>query len=249
MEDEITIDLAVLFRQMLQKIWIIIIATVIGAGGMFVYSSFFKTPLYQSDIKFYVNNTTYSSESSSYSVTTGELSAAQSLVDTYIVILNTRSVIEEIIDEGNFDYTYDEMASMINAYNVDGTEVFCVEITSESAQDSKKIANTIGEVLPEVVSETVQGSDMRIVDYAIEAQNQSYPITSRDVIIGALLGFILSAGIIVLQSLFDNTIRSQDYITQTYDYPILASIPEGEVKNKYYGSKSISKLSKIKRGL
>ncbi|WP_249029427.1 YveK family protein [Tannockella kyphosi] len=235
MEDDIFIDLSVVFKTMLKKSWIIAIATILGATAMFGYSSFVKTPLYEADVKLYVNNSTFSLGSTSYSITSGELSAAQSLIETYIVILETRTVINEIIDEGNYDYTYEEMLSMISAASVNSTEVFSVTVTNESASEAADIANTIGTVLPDCISDVVDGSDVRIVDYAVEAVNQVYPVVLTDTIKGAMIGFVLVSGIILLQILFDSVIRSQDYISQTYDYPILASIPEGETKGGYYG--------------
>ncbi|WP_249030534.1 YveK family protein [Tannockella kyphosi] len=237
MEEEITIDLKILLKALLNKGWIIMIAIILGAATMYSYSSYAKTPLYQADVKLYVNNSTFSLGSTSYSISSGELSAAQSLIETYIVILQTRTTINEIIDEGNFDYTYTEMVSMISAASVNSTEVFSVTVTSESPSDASAIANTIGLVLPESISNVVDGSDVRIVDYAVTPVSQSSPSTSKDTIMGAMLGLVIAVGIIVVAALFDNTIRSEDYITQTIDYPILAFIPEDGANTSYYGKK------------
>lgn len=243
MEEEIMIDFSVLFKTLTKKIWLIVLATIIGGVSMYGVSSYIKTPLYQADVKLYVNNSTFSLGSTSYSISSGELSAAQSLIETYIVILKTRTTVNEIIDEGNYDYTYEEMVGMISAGAVNGTEVFSVTVTAEDPREAASIANTIGEVLPNSIGDIVDGSDVRIVDYAVTPVEQSSPVTSKDTIIGAGLGFMASAGIILLIALFDNVIRSQDYITQTFDYPILASIPDSEVKSAYYGSKKSKKGS------
>ena len=70
----------------------------------------------------YVNNSNLSVGSTSISLT--DLNAAQSLVDTYIVILKSRPTLEDVIEKANVSYTYEQLESMISASSVDGTEGF-----------------------------------------------------------------------------------------------------------------------------
>ena len=74
-----------LLDAMIRRWWVILIAVIVGAVLMFVYTRFFVTPLYQSSVSFYVNN----GQRSEDKISTSDISASQSLVDTYIVIFSS----------------------------------------------------------------------------------------------------------------------------------------------------------------
>ena len=75
---------------------------------------------------FYVNNSSISAVTGKFTFSASELAAAQTLVDTYRVILGTRLNLEEVIREGNFNYTYEQLNKMIDSQAVNGTEIFSV---------------------------------------------------------------------------------------------------------------------------
>ena len=104
--DEIEIDLLHLAKVLMKKWWLILLVTIITGVASLVGTLFFVTPLYTSDVKFYVNNSDISVGNITASITSGDISAAQSLVDTYIVILKSRSTINDVIQRGGLDYSY-----------------------------------------------------------------------------------------------------------------------------------------------
>ena len=233
------IDLRELFGALLRRWWAIVLAILIVGAVAFGYTYFMVDPLYQSSTLLYVNNSDISVGSTSFSISNADLTAAQKLVDTYVVILKSRTVLNEVIDEADLDYTYEELQSMITASAVNSTEVFEVVVTSKSPMEAERIANTIASLLPEKIADIVAGSDVRIVDYAVIPSHRSSPSYTRNTAIGMLLGAVLSAAIIVLAYLFDENIHSEDYLTQTYpDIPLLSVIPDMMVtkqRSGYYG--------------
>ena len=56
-------------------------------------------------------------------------------------------------------------------------------------------------------------------------------------ILGILLGLVLSCGAIILMELFDELIHDEDYLIETYHLPILAVVPDlqsTEKSSNYY---------------
>ena len=96
--EEIEIDLRRVFEAVLKKIWLVVIVTVLAGAVAFVGTKQFITPMYKSKAMFYVNNSNVSIGDASLSVTTGDLSASRNLVKTYIVVLNARSTLVDVID-------------------------------------------------------------------------------------------------------------------------------------------------------
>lgn len=223
-ENVMEIDLLQLAKTLWRRAWTIILVTLLFGAAAFSYAKLFITPLYQARAMMYVNNSSITVGSTSVSL--ADLSAAQSLVDTYTVILKTRTTLEEVISRAELDYTYEELYGMITAASVNSTEVFEIVVTSASPREAEKIANTIAELLPEKISDIVEGSSVRIVDHAVVPSEKSSPNISRCTAIGMLLGAVLVCGIIILRELLDEQIRSEDFLLETYNLPVLAVVPD-----------------------
>ena len=239
--EEVEIDLLALARALWRRAWAVILAMLIGGAAMFSYASFLITPLYQAKALMYVNSSSLSVGNTKLSISQAELSAAQRLVDTYIVILNSRTTLNDVIKEAEVPYTYEQLSSMISAQAVNATEVFEVVVTDANPQEAEKIANAIADILPNKIAAIVEGSSARIVDYAIVPSQKSSPNITKLTAMGLLAGFVLSAAVIIVLELMDETIHDEDYLAQNFDLPVLAAIPDmlngGKDKGYYkYGS-------------
>lgn len=225
--EELEIDLHRLFRALWRKAWAILLATFIFGSTFFVGSALFIKPLYEAEIRMYVNSSSSFNDGKT-SISQAELSAAKTLVDTYIVILNSRTTIDAVIEQSGVPYTYKEIQSneMISASAVNGTEIFSVVVTSENATEAALMANTIAEVLPGKISDIVEGSSARIVDYAEIPIKPSSPNTIKNAAVGAVLGFVLACSVVIIADLMDNLIHDSDYLSDTYHLPVLAVIPD-----------------------
>ena len=231
------IDLKHIFTLLISKLWLILLTGLIGAACMFYYASNMLTPKYQSSAMFYVNNNNINIGSTSFSISSADISASQSLISTYSAILKTRNTLETVIEKSQLKYSYSQLVSMLSASSVNGTEIFRVTVTATDPVEACKIANGITEVLPDKISEIVTGSGARIVDYAVVNPNKVFPVTTKYVGMGLLAGAGFACVLIVLLDLLDDTITSDSYLLNTYpDIATLAVIPNllEKKKNYYY---------------
>ena len=232
-----------LLDAVLSKAWLIVAVSLIGALVMVAVTFFFITPQYQSSAMFYVNNNAIS-VNTSLSIDSGDISASKSLVNTYIVILNTRETLQEVIDYAGVHRSYSELKNMIAAESVDETEVFRVVVTSASPKEAEQIADAIAYILPKRISSIVEGTSAKIVDSAVVPSSPSSPSYTINTLMGFLIGFVLSAGLVVLQELFNTTVQTEEDITQVCKHPILAAVPDMAAPSKgsyYYGHGSKKK--------
>ena len=242
---ETEIDLLHLLSVLWKKAWSIILCTVLVGIIAFMYSAFVIAPEYQARALMYVNNSSFSIGSTSFSISSSELSAARTLLDLYVVILKSRTTLEMIIDESGVNYTTDQLSRMLSAKSVSGTEVFEIVCTSTDPEEAKVIVNTVTDVLPERIFDIVDGSSVRIVDDAITPKKKSAPNNTKNAAIGMLIGFVASAGIIILLDILDNSIHDENYLLETYNIPVLAAVPDMNSKKsggyyKEYISKTVS---------
>lgn len=215
------IDLLRLLGALWRRVWAISLAMLLCGGIGFVCACYLIVPTYQAQALMYVNN----SEGNT-TLSLSDLSASQSLVDTYIVILNTRLTLNEVIERAGLPYSYEELQEMIRAKSVNDTEIFAITVTSTDPVEAEQIANTITEVLPGKISEIMDGSSVRTVDMAVVPTQRAAPSVTRYTALGMAIGVVISCGIIILIELLDDRIHGSDYLVQTYGLPILAAIPE-----------------------
>lgn len=234
-EEEDTIDLLELLKTLWKHALPIILVTVLALCGGYAASKFLIAPKYTSSVTFYVNNSNQN-QSGSYSISTTELSAAKTLVDTYVVILKMRPTLEDVQQNTGLSYTEEELKKMISADSVDGTEIFEVKVTGTNAPDTTAIANEIANVLPGHISEVVEGSSVKIVENAVLPTKPTSPNHKKNAMIAAAAAFILMCGIYTVKFLLDTIIHDETYLTQNYDIPVLAVIPDLAEKQKsgYY---------------
>ncbi|MBR4424783.1 MAG: hypothetical protein IKS66_02415 [Oscillospiraceae bacterium] len=235
---EYEIDLLQLGKALWHRIVLILLAGVLTASIGYLYTRFYVTPLYQSTATFYVNNKSISVGSGSLSLSTGDLNVSKSLVSSYIVILRSRTTLNEVIEKTGVPYSYAQLRKMISAASVDDTEIFQIKVTGPDAEETERIANCIALVLPETVASIIDGTSVRTVDYAVAPTNPSSPSYTRNVAIAFLIGVALAAAVVVIRFLTDDTIRTEDYLTENYkSIPLLAVVPDllgGRTKG--YGS-------------
>lgn len=230
--DEIEIDLQRIFGALLNKAVLIAVVSVICAVLALVGTFFFITPQYQSSAMFYVNNSSMSLGDVASSITSSDISASRGLVKSYIVILNTRDTLNDVIDYADVDISYKRLKGMISAESVDSTEIFRVTVTNPDPKEAEALANAIAYILPKRISTIIEGSSAQIVESAVVAANPSSPSYSRNTMLGLLAGMVLSAGAVILWVMLDTTIRKEDDVSQSCRYPILAAVPDMETASK-----------------
>ncbi len=233
--DHYSVDLLHIIKSLWKRAWLIAISIVLVGIIGFSVAAFGITPKYSSSVMLYVNNGNFS-VGEIFSVSSSEILGARSLVETYIVILENRTTLNKVIDKAGVSYTFDELEDMIVAESVNGTEVMRVTVTSTDPYEAANIANAIGVVLPMRISEIIEGSSMEVVDSGAVSLKKVEPSITGFTVVGMLVGAVLSVLVLIVIDMLDDTIRSEEYILQNYDFPILAKIPDLENSDsKSYG--------------
>ena len=220
-----TIDLLHIFKFLWQKVWMVAIASFLAAVIGFSVAAFLIAPTYSSSVMLYVNNSSFSLGNTSFSISSSEITAAQSLVKTYREILMNRTTLNLVIDKADVSYDYKELFEMLEAEPSNDTEIMRVTVTAEDPKEASKIANCIAEVLPDRINDIIEGATMEVVDYAIPNGDKVAPSVTKYTAVGLILGALLSIIAIVIAAIMDDTIHDEEYVLNTYNYPILAKVP------------------------
>ena len=244
----IEINLKRILHVLWKRIWAILLVGALFGGVAFSYALFCITPTYSAKAQLYVNNNYVGSPGFSSS----QISAAQSLADTYMVIMVSRNVLDDVAAKTGLGYSYAQLRGMISAASINDTEVFEVRVTCTNYQHAAIIANAIAEVLPDKIAAVVEGSSVRLVDKAVENPNPVGPNHKRYLMIGFAVGALITVLIVVVVDVMDKSIYSEDYLRQAYaNVPLLAVIPYNDGDkvsyNKGYYESNGKKSTSVRR--
>ena len=236
-EDEI--DLLKLALVLWKRAWVIVLSAIIVASICYYWTYRNMYTTYRSSAMLYVNNNSVSLGSAKLSITNGDIKAVNNLMETYSVILTSRTTLNEIIQETGIPFSYEQLKGMITTETVGDTAIFKITVTAQDPELSAHLANSILEVLPSKITTVIEGCSVQVVDYAVAGTPVVNGKPVKSAAIGALIGVVLSAGVIIFLSLIDTKIRDEQFLLDTYKgIPVLTSVPDLNEAGKgggYYG--------------
>ena len=239
---DIEIDLGKIFYKMRNKFIYIIIFTIVAAIVSGLITHFCVKPRYSATTKMYVYSNTDRISTDS-TITSTELTASQDLVNTYIYILKSDTVLEAVIKDLDLNISPSALRSGISAQQADKTVAFEVTVTASGPKTAAKIANSIAKIAPKEIVRVVKAGGVEIIDYAKVPTKPSSPNLSLNITIAALAAMFISFVAFFLYELFDTTITSERDIIGEFDIPILGTVPN--LENNTGNSKYPTKDSKI----
>lgn len=217
------IDLLELIRYLSRKIVFLIAACLVGALVAGCVTKFAITPLYTATAKMYMV-----SSSTGSVVDLTDLNIGTSLSADYTELIETRPIVEGVIEELNLKYNYEELLNMIDISVVGNTRIIAISATSPSPQEAADIANALAQKAQEDLPELMETPVPSIAERAIVPEKKSSPSLTKNVLMGSLLLVILTAGFFTAMFLMDDTLKTAEDIEKEFGIMPLTVIPGGD---------------------
>ena len=116
-DDEIEIDLLQLFWVMKRRLWIMILAVVVGAAAAMLYTTTLVEPVYTSSTMIYILNKTNNITSLS------DLQLGTQLTKDYKVLVTSRPVLEQVTENLGLNLGYQQLNGKITVNNPTDTRI------------------------------------------------------------------------------------------------------------------------------
>lgn len=217
--DEIEIDLKELFFVLLGKIWVIILATALGLGIAAGDTLAFVKPVYTSTSTLYVLT-------KSTSITSlADVQMGTSLTQDYKVFITSRPVAEKVIKDLKLDTTYAEFISNVTVENPQNTRFLNITVSNHDAYMAKTIVDKLTDVAASRMAEIMETQAPNVMDYGHIAEHQASPSLTKNAVIGVILGFILSVGIVIILYLMNDAIHTTEDVEKYLGMNTLGIIP------------------------
>ena len=254
---EIEIDLLELAGVLLSRISVIITFSLLFGLLALCFASFYLPEKYSSYTTMYVKNVNEEARMEQ-SVTLNELNASKSLLSTYIAVLQSDAVMDQIGERLLKIYTVNEISavfpvdesgsvntnaikSSLSMASVEDTEVLKISAKTTSPEVSADVCRIIAEIAPDFLIRVVGAGSVEVIDPAKVNYRRVEPNIKKMTVLGCLLGLIASAGVIILLYLLDNSVKSTDELKKRFDKAII-----GEVYN--FSQEKGEKQKKTKDG-
>lgn len=233
--EETEIDLVELMYRLLEKAKYIILAAIVGAiiAGVFTFQ--FMTPTYTATSKLYVLN----SKDSALSLS--DLQIGTQLASDYIEVFSNWHVHEMVNQRMGTDYTYSQLNNMVSVSNPTGTRILYIKVTAGSPEEAKTMADTYAAVAQEFIAAKMETEMPNVFEEALQPSAPSSPNKTRNVILGFMLGALLACGIIVVQFITDDRIRTSESLEKHLGMATLGMMPTTK-------GNEVTKGKKHKRG-
>ena len=220
--DEIEIDLSRLFKEVRKKLKFIIILGIIGAIAASIFTIFFVDKKYASSSDIYPKTNTTDTGTLDYNA----LNANSKMVNNYIAIIKGDSVLDEVTKELKLeDRDPDFVKNAISVTNETNPEIIKITATTEDPELSRDIvAETVNQFIT-YVKDKIDVKNIMVLNQAKVQETPVSPNIKVNVVIGALLGIIISGGIVVIRFLLDKRLHTKEDVESYLEIPVLAEIP------------------------
>ena len=220
-QDEETIDLLELFGMLWQHIFQILICTVVGAAVAFGVTKFLMVPQYESSAMMIVNTR----QDANANVTSDQINSATKLVETYSIIVKSDTVLSRVIEDLGLNLNYGELKDKVTVKSVNSTQVMEISVEDADPAAAQIICQIITQVCPELIKDAVEAGSVKLISAASTPVQPVSPNTLKNTAVGALLGLVACAGVLVLRMLLNNKINNDADVQKYLDLPVLGVIP------------------------
>ena len=223
-QNEETIDLLELFGMLWQHIFQILICTVVGAAVAFGVTKFLMVPQYESSAMMIVNTR----QDANANVTSDQINSATKLVETYSIIVKSDTVLSRVIEDLGLNLNYGELKDKVTVKSVNSTQVMQISVQDADPAAAQIICQKITQVCPDLIKDAVEAGSVKLISAASTPAQPVSPNTLKNTAVGAMLGLVACAGVLVLRMLLNNKINNDADVQKYLDLPVLGVIPAYE---------------------
>lgn len=216
-QNEMEFDLLQLLSHLLKRAWIIVLATVVFAGAAYFISKKNEVPRYTASCRVFV----YSQEQG---IGYNDALYALYLRKDCQVILTGQNVAEEIVNNLGLSISPSAISGGVRVAAEEDTHVLELSYTDTNPKRAAAVLNELCEVGGKEVQRHMKETSFTVMYYADVPTTPTAGTTTRDTVLGAAIGMVLSAAVLVVLFLLDDTIRSEDDVERYLGLSTLTAV-------------------------
>lgn len=206
------------------KLYLVLTFLFLGLGFAAIYAFFIVPPQYESTVQMITQT---SNPEGNNNVGLNDLNANILLVNTYKDMIHSNKLLidaQSQLKKNDIDLTLTEMRQMIHLQQSQNSQMFELKVVNSDPRISKLVSETVTSIFQKEAANYTGNEKIKIVSPARLAEKPISPNPKLILMIGGILGFVLSILIIFLLELTNNTINSSEFLTDEVGIPILGTL-------------------------
>jgi protein tyrosine kinase modulator len=197
--------------------------------GVAVGISYAQTPKYEASITILIGQEQPSDNPGQLE---GEIQGLQQITHTMTEAVSSRPIVEAVIQQLGLQTTPESLEKNLNAEQVRATQFIEVNYTDTSPQRAQQVANAVGDVFSERVSEASPSANALIATVWERAQLPDEPVSPnpfRNGLVALAVGVVLGLMLAFLLEYLDERWNSPEEVERISGVPTFGIIPEHSV--------------------
>lgn len=217
-----------------------VIIGVLAIGGVAIYDTMFKKPIYQakSTVVIAKSDTTENS-----AVSLNDINASQKLATTYSEIAKSELVLNQVIENLGLHTTVKELSKNLTIKPVEDTAILSITVKDPTARLSASIANEIATVFSKEVTDIYKIENVTQLSVAVTPEAPANNTLMRDLALAAVITVLAVTGFAFLRFYLDDTVKYSDDVEKAVGMPITGRILKSDVKNRKNASELVVEKS------
>ena len=214
----------------------IVTITIICTLSAALISYFLIKPKYETTVKVFIGKKTtvehskyQNNNNNNVGYDSSEVSMYQNLMQTYAQVITTKDSIGLALKSIGIPTTQATIDSILGGLSVStskDTQILDITYKSTNKNEMVPIVNSITNAFITQSKKLISNGNVQVIE---APQTPTLPISPNkklNIIIGFIIGLILSVGIVFLLEYLDNSIKSADELERLLDIPVIGIIPE-----------------------
>ena len=206
-----------------------IVVIIIIVGGVAIYDTQIKKPIYQAKTTVVIAN---SDEKNNTTTTLNDVNMSQKLTTTYSEIAKSELVLGQVVDNLELNTNVKDLSKNVSVKPVDDTAILSITVKNRDAEQAAVIANKIAEVFTKEITKIYKLDNVSQLSTANTPEAPANNTLTRDLVLALAAAVFAVAGFAFLKFYLDDTVKQSDDIEQTIGLPVTGKISKNDIKNK-----------------
>lgn len=191
-----TIDILSFIKYVLKKIHYVVIGVFAGICAALLFNALTVDTMYSSEAKYYL---TSSDEVVSY----GALQATSTIMDDYLSMIKSKTVVKRAIERNKLDMDEDLIMRMISATNPSKTHLLVVTVKAQDPRQVEDVMEAISYQIVNYIPSIMEGSSLTVFENPETSVEEGNERRILNIIVAFIIG-ALTAFIVLLVRFISN---------------------------------------------
>lgn len=225
--DEREIDLIALFLSLARRWWVIVLAGLLCGGGAYCFAKFAIAPTYESTTAVYVVN-----KQGEGTLTYSDLQLGTQLTKDYVVLTESRTVMEQTIAELSLAMTVEQLKKNVAVSTASDTRIMYITVKHTDPAMAQRIADKVRELATEHIMAVMKVDEVNVAEGADYPTKKTAPSIFQWTAAGGTAGAFAAAVIMALLFLMNDKVKTPEDVERYLHSSMLGSIPYCESLEK-----------------